>query len=148
MLTPKKLFHPKSYFFCELKPHAKFQNPTISPSGRKVTRRREEEREITPFPWQRTHPLGPISLIISYLFCYITNQNVYYTVLFISNKLQEYPESHFKDPRNINYVFPSLDKLVSNQNTNWTRGCRSCLQNGEFRALKLSRLESFRVPKT
>ena len=28
---------PKSYFFCDLKPHAKFQNPTIPHSGRKVT---------------------------------------------------------------------------------------------------------------
>ena len=48
---PTRFFsHPKSYFFCELKPHAKFWNPTITPSGRKVTRRREREREekITP----------------------------------------------------------------------------------------------------
>ena len=37
--------HPKSYFFYDLKPHAKFHNPTITPSGRKVTRRREERRE-------------------------------------------------------------------------------------------------------
>ena len=30
--------------FCDLKPHAKFHNPTITPSGRKVTEA-EEERE-------------------------------------------------------------------------------------------------------
>ena len=29
-------FYPKSYYFCDLKPHAKFRNPTITPSGRKV----------------------------------------------------------------------------------------------------------------
>ena len=43
--VPQFLFHPKSYFFCDLKPHAKFQNPMINPSGRKVTQR-EREREI------------------------------------------------------------------------------------------------------
>ena len=43
-LTP--LFHPKSYFFCELKSHTKFWNPTITPSRRKVSRRKER-REIT-----------------------------------------------------------------------------------------------------
>ena len=55
---------PKSYFLGDLKPHAKFGKPTITPSGRKVTQRREEK--ITPlivdtlFPCQRTQPLGPI----------------------------------------------------------------------------------------
>jgi hypothetical protein len=35
---PQNLFCPKSYFFFfYLKRHAKFQNPTITPSGRKVT---------------------------------------------------------------------------------------------------------------
>jgi hypothetical protein len=38
------LFDPKSNF-CEIKPHAKFQNPTITPAGRKVTRAEERERE-------------------------------------------------------------------------------------------------------
>ena len=28
--------HPKSYFLCDSKPHAKFQNPTITPSDRKI----------------------------------------------------------------------------------------------------------------
>jgi hypothetical protein len=32
-------------FFCELKPHAKFLNPTITPSGTKVTRAERRERE-------------------------------------------------------------------------------------------------------
>jgi hypothetical protein len=41
--APQNLFYHKSYFFCDLKPHAKFGNPAITPSGRKVTRRREEE---------------------------------------------------------------------------------------------------------
>ena len=41
--------YPKSYFFGDLKPHAKFGNPTITPSGRKVTTSEEkEEREKTP----------------------------------------------------------------------------------------------------
>ena len=36
----------KSYSFCELKPHAKFQNPRTTPSWRKVTQgEREIERE-------------------------------------------------------------------------------------------------------
>ena len=33
--SPPNLFHPKCYFLCDLKPHAKFQKPTITPSGRK-----------------------------------------------------------------------------------------------------------------
>jgi hypothetical protein len=32
----KYFFYPKSYFFCDLKPHAKFWNHTITPSGRKI----------------------------------------------------------------------------------------------------------------
>ena len=43
-LMPTIVYH-KSYFFCEVKPHAKFQNPTITPSGRKVTSGEERERE-------------------------------------------------------------------------------------------------------
>ena len=40
------LFNHKSYFLCDLKPHAKFWNPTITPSGRKVTNsEREKERK-------------------------------------------------------------------------------------------------------
>jgi hypothetical protein len=37
-------FNLKSYF-CELKPHAKFQYPTIIPSGRKVSEAEEREKE-------------------------------------------------------------------------------------------------------
>ena len=68
--VPWIFFHPKSYFFCELKPHAKFRNPTITPSGRKVTRRREEREKNNAVnsghlvPWQRTKPLGPKANII------------------------------------------------------------------------------------
>ena len=40
-----EFFFTPNLIFCELKPHAKFWNPTITPSGRKVTRRREERRE-------------------------------------------------------------------------------------------------------
>jgi hypothetical protein len=41
--VPQIVFHPKSYFFCYLKPHAKFRNPMITPSGRKV--KQEEIRK-------------------------------------------------------------------------------------------------------
>ena len=59
---PSNLFDPKSYFFCDLKPQANFRNPTITPSGRKVTtseRRKKEEKKKTVnsghlVPWQRT----------------------------------------------------------------------------------------------
>ena len=46
VVVPQILFHPKSYLFCELKPHAKFQKPMIIPSGRKVTQgeRRKKKR--------------------------------------------------------------------------------------------------------
>ena len=33
----------KSYYFCDLKPHGKFRNPTITPSGRKVAQGEEEK---------------------------------------------------------------------------------------------------------
>ena len=39
------LFYPKFYFFCDLKPHAKFRNPTITTSGRKVTTAEREKRK-------------------------------------------------------------------------------------------------------
>ena len=62
------MFHPKSYFLCDLKPHAKFKNPTITPSGRKVSEaeREKEEREKTLlivdtlFRDSAGKPLGPI----------------------------------------------------------------------------------------
>ena len=45
------LFSTQILFFCELKSHAKFRNPTITPSGRKVSEaeERKREREKTPF---------------------------------------------------------------------------------------------------
>ena len=44
--VPQMFSHPKSYFFCDLKPHAKFQDPTITPSWRKVSGGEEEERKM------------------------------------------------------------------------------------------------------
>ena len=62
--SPKFLFTPNLTFLCDLKPHAKFRNPTITPSGREVTTS-EEEREKKKerknavnsghlVPWQHT----------------------------------------------------------------------------------------------
>ena len=65
---------PQILFFCELKSHAKFLNPTITPSGRKVNQQREwreREEKITPlivdtlFLWKRMQPLGPIINILA-----------------------------------------------------------------------------------
>ena len=45
------IFFPPLFFcfvFCDWKPHNKFQNPTITPSGRKVTQAERREREKTP----------------------------------------------------------------------------------------------------
>ena len=39
------LFHPKSYFLCDLKPHAKFWNPTITPSGRGVCGKEKKNKK-------------------------------------------------------------------------------------------------------
>ena len=47
MGVPHFFSYPKSYFFGDLKPHAKYQNPRTTPSGRKVTqadRKKEKER--------------------------------------------------------------------------------------------------------
>ena len=38
--------HPKTYFFCELKPHAKFWTPMITPSARKVTAGEREKNAV------------------------------------------------------------------------------------------------------
>ena len=38
------LVPPKSYFFCDLKPHTKFLNRTITTSGRKVSVGEREEK--------------------------------------------------------------------------------------------------------
>ena len=51
----------KILFFCDLKPHAKFGNPTITHSGRKVTRRREREREGEETSTDSVQTLGLIS---------------------------------------------------------------------------------------
>ena len=41
---------PNLIFFCDLKPHAKFQNPTITPSGREVSEaeRKKKKEKKTP----------------------------------------------------------------------------------------------------
>jgi hypothetical protein len=46
---PPKLFYLNSYFLFDLKPHAKFQNPTIIPSERKLSEaeRKKKEKEKT-----------------------------------------------------------------------------------------------------
>jgi hypothetical protein len=44
--TGDQIFTPNLIFSFDLKPHAKFGNPTIPPSGRKATQqKRERERE-------------------------------------------------------------------------------------------------------
>jgi hypothetical protein len=42
-----KYYFTPNLFFCGLRPHAKFQNPRTTPSGRKPKRRKEKK---TPFP--------------------------------------------------------------------------------------------------
>ena len=42
--SPQFLFYPKSCFFCDVKPHVKFRNPTITPTGTKVTWRKKKEK--------------------------------------------------------------------------------------------------------
>jgi hypothetical protein len=43
---PKNLFNPKTYFFCDLKPHVKFGNPTLPYSfWEKSNNLREKEKE-------------------------------------------------------------------------------------------------------
>ena len=44
-LGPPNCFSPQILFFCELKPHAKFQNLKITPSVRKVCEAEEERRK-------------------------------------------------------------------------------------------------------
>jgi hypothetical protein len=43
--SPKLFSHPKSYFFWDLKHHAQFQNPTICPSGRKVSEAEKNKKK-------------------------------------------------------------------------------------------------------
>ena len=45
-----KFIYPKSYFFCDLELHAKFQNPSTTPSGRKVwgTERKKKRKKNNP----------------------------------------------------------------------------------------------------
>ena len=42
---PPIFVYPNSYFFGDLKPHAKFQNPMITPSGRKESEAEREKKE-------------------------------------------------------------------------------------------------------
>ena len=42
--VPPISFYPKSYFCIDLKPHAKFRNPTITPSRRKVMAAERKKR--------------------------------------------------------------------------------------------------------
>ena len=44
---PPNLSLPQILFFCYFKPHAKFQNPTITPSVRKVSEAERKKEEIT-----------------------------------------------------------------------------------------------------
>ena len=44
-VTGPDFFYPKSYFFGDLKPHAKFWNPMITPSWRKVSVGEREKRK-------------------------------------------------------------------------------------------------------
>ena len=55
-------FEFKSYFFCDLKPHSKFWNPTITPSGRKVSG--GEEKKTPLIVDSARKPLGPIMPLI------------------------------------------------------------------------------------
>ena len=51
--------NPKSYFLCDLKPHAKFENPRTTPSGKKVTggeRKREKTQLIEATTLCLQHP--------------------------------------------------------------------------------------------
>jgi hypothetical protein len=43
--VPRILLHPNSYFFCDSRPHIKFQNPTLTPSGRKISRQKERREK-------------------------------------------------------------------------------------------------------
>ena len=72
--SPKFSFTPNLIFFCDLKPHAKFWNPTITPSGRKVTgsekKKKKRKNAINSghlVPWQRTQAVRTkiVSLVMS-----------------------------------------------------------------------------------
>ena len=43
---PLAALSPQILFFCDAKPHAKFLNPMITPSGRKVTRHNEKKNAV------------------------------------------------------------------------------------------------------
>jgi hypothetical protein len=44
-MVPMEVEHGNLIFFCDLKPDAKFQSPTITPSGRKVTGAEREKKK-------------------------------------------------------------------------------------------------------
>ena len=46
---PPNFCLPQILIFCELKSHAKFQNPTITPSWRKVTQAERERKKLKLF---------------------------------------------------------------------------------------------------
>ena len=54
--VPQIFFRPKYFFVCDLKPHAKFQNLTITPSGRKVSQWEGEKRPLI------VNTVGPIGI--------------------------------------------------------------------------------------
>ena len=56
--VPQICFHPKSYIVCDLRPHQKFQKPTISPYGRKVTTGEREERKTSRKLYKLQSDLG------------------------------------------------------------------------------------------
>jgi ribosomal protein L34 len=64
--VPPILFNPKSYLIFDLKPHTKFRNPMITPSGRKVMAGEREKKKTllivdTSFGDSACNPLGPIN---------------------------------------------------------------------------------------
>ena len=44
--VPQFFLSPQILFFCDLKPHAKFRNPTITPSWRKVSGGEEKKMPL------------------------------------------------------------------------------------------------------
>ena len=45
VLQLPKFVSPQILIFCDLEPNAKFQNPTITPSGRKVMQAERKKKE-------------------------------------------------------------------------------------------------------
>ena len=124
-IDTRRNFHPKSYFFCDLKPHEKFQNPTITPSVKKVTqaerrRRKNAINSVHLVSWQRTHfaltnslanwatetnnhssPLGGIWVLYPALFygCQTNHLNLRKTVFSITNAFKAGGSNKTKNER-------------------------------------------------